>query len=57
MPIKYRKLPYSRLYRVYNSESGKIYSHATTLEHAVKQKRFLSMIEKKEYFLNRIQTA
>lgn len=47
MPIKIRKLPYNKLYRVYNSDTKKIYSNATTLEHAVKQKRFLNMIEKK----------
>jgi hypothetical protein len=47
MPIKIRKLPYSRLYRVYNADTKKIYSMATTLERAVKQQRYLNMLEKK----------
>ena len=44
MTIKYCKLHYSRLYRVYNVDSGKIYSYGTSLEHAVKQTRYLNTI-------------
>jgi hypothetical protein len=47
MPIKIRKLPNSKLYRVYNADTKKIYSYAVPLENAFKQKRFLNMIEKK----------
>jgi hypothetical protein len=48
MPVKIRKLPYSQLYRVYNPETKHIYAKATTLENAVKQQRFLHMIENKK---------
>lgn len=47
MPYKIRKLPKSQLYRVYNSDTKKIHAKATTLENAVKQVRFLHMIENK----------
>ena len=47
MPVKIRRLPNSTLYRVYNADTKKVYAKATTLEKAVKQQRFLNMIEKK----------
>jgi hypothetical protein len=48
MPYKYRKLPNSTLYRVYNADTKKVYAKATTLENAVKQIKFLHMIENKK---------
>lgn len=47
MPYKMRKLPLSKLYRVYNADTGQIYAYGTTLEKAVKQIRYLHMLEKK----------
>ena len=48
MPIKIRKLPHSQLYRVYNSDTKHIYAKATPLENAVKQQRFLHMLDNKK---------
>lgn len=49
MPYKIRKLPNKDLYRVYNKDTGKIFSYGTTLEKAKKQIRFLHMIENIKY--------
>lgn len=47
MPYKIRKLPNKNKYRVYNSDTGVIHAHSTTLENAKSQVRLLYMIEKK----------
>jgi len=47
MPYKIRKLPNKNKYRVYNSDTGVIHAHSTTLENAKSQLRLLYMIEKK----------
>lgn len=49
MPFKMRKLPNKNRYRVYNPETGRVYSYSTTLEKAKAQIRFLYMNEKKYY--------
>lgn len=41
-----RKLPNKDLYRVFNKETGEIFSYGTTLENAKKQIRLLYMIER-----------
>lgn len=48
MPYSIRKLPNKNLYRVRNVETGQIMSKATTKENALKQIRFLYMIENKK---------
>lgn len=48
MPIKIRKLPHSQLYKVYNADTKHVYSKATPLENAVKQQRFLHMLDNKK---------
>ena len=47
MPYKIRKLPNKNKYRVYNSDTGVIHAHSTTLENAKSQLRLLYMIENK----------
>lgn len=43
-----RKLPHSELYKVYNADTKHVYAKATTLENAVKQIRFLHMLDNKK---------
>lgn len=45
MPYKMRKLPNSDLYKVWNTETGEVHSHGSTLENAKKQIRLLHMID------------
>jgi hypothetical protein len=44
MPYSIRKLPNQNLYRVYNKETNKIHSYATSLENAKKQVKLLYTI-------------
>jgi len=46
MPIKIRKLPNQDSYKVYNTETKKVYSFHTTLASAKKQKRLLNQYDK-----------
>ena len=46
MPYTIRKLPNQNKYRVKNKETGKIFSHHTTLSNAKKQVRLLESLEK-----------
>jgi hypothetical protein len=57
MPYKIRKLPNKNKYRVYNSDTGVIHAHSTTLENAKSQLRLLYMIEKKTGTGSAIQRA
>jgi hypothetical protein len=43
MPYKVRKLPNQDLYKVYNADTGRVYSHHTTKRNANKQLRLLQM--------------
>ena len=45
MPYKIRKLPNQNSYKVYNANTGKVYSKSSTLDNANKQIRLLHMIE------------
>lgn len=46
MPFVMRKLPNKNLYRVYNKDTKKVYSRATTKEKAQKQIKLLYLIER-----------
>jgi len=48
MPYEIRKLPDKEKWRVYNKDTGRIASKATTKEKAEAQRRLLYMIERKE---------
>ena len=45
MPYKIRKLPNKNKFRLYNTETGKIYAKGTTLENAQKQMKLLNAID------------
>lgn len=45
MPYKIRKIRNKGLYKVYNTETNKIYSKGTTKENAIKQKKLLYLLE------------
>ena len=46
MPISIEKLKdYKKLYKVFNSETGQIFSHASTLQHAKQQKRIIEQYD------------
>ena len=49
MPIIIRKIKNKDLYSVKNSITKEIYSKATTLDNALKQKHLLNMIENKNH--------
>jgi hypothetical protein len=57
MPYKIRKLPNKNKYRVYNSNTGEIHAHSTSLENAKSQLRLLYMIERKNGTGNVIRRA
>lgn len=46
--FKYRKLPKQNLYKVYNKDTGEVYSKGSTLENAKAQIRLLYMKEKEK---------
>lgn len=45
MPYKFRKLPKSPCYRVFNCSSRKVFSKCTTKENAIRQVRLLRAIK------------
>lgn len=45
MPYQIEKLRNSNKYRVINKKTGKVHAYGTTHENAVKQVRFLEMLE------------
>jgi len=47
MPLVIRKLPNKELYKVYNKETKKVHSYATTLENAKRQVSLLKDIDNK----------
>jgi hypothetical protein len=47
MPYSIRKLPNSSLYRVRNIDTGEIKAKATTMKNAIRQIRYLHMIDHK----------
>lgn len=52
MPYKFRKLRGKDLYKVFNTETKKIYSKGTTLDKAKAQIRLLNAQEKKGGFIS-----
>ena len=49
MPYKIRKNRNKNTYKVYNTESGKIFAKAATLKNAEAQVRLLYMMERKRF--------
>ena len=45
MPYKMRKLPNKDLYKVYNTDTKKVYAKGTSREKSIKQLRYLRGIE------------
>lgn len=52
MPYVLRKLPNKDLYKVFNKETGTVYSSGTTKEKAQKQIRLLYMLENQPKKIN-----
>jgi hypothetical protein len=49
MPYKIRKNRNKNTYKVYNTESGKVFAKAATLKNAEAQVRLLYMMERKRF--------
>ena len=55
MPYHMRKLPNKNLYRVYNKDTKKVHSKATTKENATKQIRLMNAIDHNPKFAKKIK--